>query len=118
MILTLRWRVPERPVTTRWRGPEGMAQAQAREPAPTIAAIIGPPGPQGPPGSGSGSGSQPLHIDAPLAATWILSHSLGRLPTAHVYLSTNEAVLTDVSVTTTQITVTFPSPQQGFVLAF
>ena len=116
MTLTLRWRAPGRPVTTRWRGPEGMAEAQAREPAPPIAAIIGPPGPQGAPGSGSGS--QPLRIDAPLAATWILSHSLGRLPTVHVYLSTNEPVLTDVSATATQITVTFPSPQQGFVLAY
>ncbi len=114
MILTLRWRVPERPVTTRWRGPEGMAQALAREPAPAITAIIGPPGPQGP----VGPDSQPLRIDAPLAATWVLSHPLGRLPTVHVYLATNEPVLTDVSVTTTQITVTFPSSQQGFVLAF
>ena len=29
-----------------------------------------------------------------------------------------EPVITDVAATTTQITVTFPSPQQGFVLAF
>lgn len=114
MTLTLRWRVPERPVTTRWRGPEGMAQALAREPTTAIAAIIGPPGPQGP----IGPDSLPLRIDAPLAATWILSHPLGRLPTVQVYLSTNEQVLTDVSITTTQITVTFPSPQQGFVLVF
>ena len=114
MILTLRWRVPERTVTTRWRGPEGMVQALARVPAPAITAIVGPPGPQGP----AGPGSQPLRIDAPLAATWILAHPFGRLPTVHVYLSTDEPVLTDVSVTTTQITVTFPSPQQGFVLAF
>jgi hypothetical protein len=91
-----------------------MAQALVREPAPAITAIIGPPGPQGP----VGPDSQPLRIDAPLAATWTLSHPLGRLPTVHVYLSTNEPVLTDVSITTTQITVTFPSPQQGFVLAF
>jgi hypothetical protein len=114
MILTLRWRVPGRPVTTRWRGPEGMAQALARVPVPAISAIIGPPGPQGP----TGPNSEPLRIDASLAATWILSHPLGRVPTVNVYLSTNEPVLTDVSVTTTQITVTFPSPQQGFVLAF
>jgi hypothetical protein len=114
MTLALRWRIPERPVTTRWRGPQGMAQALAREPAKAIAAIIGPPGPQG----AVGPDSQPLRIDASLAATWILSHPLGRLPTVHVYLSTNEPVLTDVSVTTTQITITFPTPQQGFVLAY
>ena len=114
MSLTLRWRVPERPVTTRWRGPEGMAEALVRVPVPAIAAIIGLPGPQGP----TGPSAEPLRIDAPLAATWILSHPLGRVPAVHVYLSTNEPVLTDVSVTTSQITVTFPSPQQGFVLAF
>ena len=114
MTLTLRWRTPERLIATRWRGPEGMAEAVARNPALPIAAIIGPPGPQG----SSETGSQPLRIDASLAATWVLSHSLGRVPTVHVYLATNEPVLTDVSVTTTQITVTFPTPQQGFVLAF
>ena len=112
MTLTLRWRTPERPIVTRWRGPDGMAEALARNPALPIAAIIGPPGPPGPPGS------QPLRIDASLAATWVLSHPLGRIPTVHVYLATNELVLTDFSVTTTQITVTFPNPQQGFVLAF
>jgi hypothetical protein len=111
MILTLRWRVADRAVTTCWRGPEGMVQALTREPEQSVAAIIGPPGPPGP-------SSQPLRINASLASTWILSHPLGRLPTVHVYLSTNEPVLTDVSITTTQITVTFPSPQQGFVLAF
>lgn len=117
MTLTLRWRTPERLIATRWRGPEGMAEAVARNPALPIAAIIGPPGPQGTQGS-SGTGSQPLRIDASLAATWILSHPLGRVPTVHVYLATNEPVLTDVSVTISQITVTFPTPQQGFVLAF
>ena len=40
MILTLRWRVPERPVTTRWRGPEGMLAAVARNPSMPIAAIV------------------------------------------------------------------------------
>ena len=112
MTLTLRWRTPERPIVTRWRGPDGMAAALARNPALPIAAIIGPPGPPGPPGA------QPLRIDASLASTWVLTHPLGRIPTVHVYLATNEPVLTDFSVTTTQITVTFPTPQQGFVLAF
>jgi hypothetical protein len=117
MNLTLRWRVPERPVTTRWRGPEGMARALARDPALSIAAIVGPPGPPGPQGPAAAD-AQPLRINASLASTWILAHPLGRLPTVHVFLSGNEPVLTDVSATTTQITVTFPSPQQGFVLAF
>lgn len=41
MILTLRWRIPERAVTTRWAGPEGMLDAVARNPATAIAAIVG-----------------------------------------------------------------------------
>ena len=41
MILTLRWRAPERPVATRWRGPEGMLAAITRNPSMPIAAIIG-----------------------------------------------------------------------------
>ena len=114
MNLILRWRAPGRPIETRWSGPEGMVESLARNPAQTIAAIIGPTGLQGP----AGPLSQPIRIDAPLASTWVLSHTLGRLPTVHVYLATNEPVLTDVAVTTSQINVTFPSPQQGFVLAF
>jgi hypothetical protein len=90
-----------------------MAEALVRNPALPLAAIVGPPGPQGP----VGPASQPLRIDASLASTWVLTHPFGRVPAVHVFLATNEPVLTDVSVTTTQITVTFPSPQQGYVLA-
>lgn len=114
MSLSLRWRALERQIEVRWRGPEGVAEALTRNPALAIAAIIGPTGPQGP----VGPLSQPVRIDASLASTWVLSHPLGRLPTVHVYLATTEPVLTDVSITTTQITVIFPSPQEGFVLAY
>ena len=117
MILTVRWRVPVRQIALRWRGPSGMAQALTRDPVLPVAAIIGPPGPLGPQGP-AGAGAAPLRLDASLSASWILSHPLGRVPTVQVYLSTGEAVLTDMLATTSQITVTFPSPQQGFVLAF
>lgn len=111
MSLTLRWRVPDRRIVTRWRGPSGLAESIARNPATPVAAIIGPPGP---PGTGSGA----VRLDASLASTWVLGHALGRVPGVQVYLASGEPVITDISVTTTQITVTFPSPQQGFVLAF
>ncbi len=117
MTLAIRWRVPNRKIALRWRGPSGMSQAILRNPTAPIAAIIGPPGPTGPQGA-AGSGSAPLRINASLASTWTLPHSLGRVPTVQVYLTTGEQVLTDVQATTTQITVTFPSPQAGFVLAF
>ncbi len=111
MSLVLRWRVPDRRIITRWRGPSGLAEHVVRDPEAPLAAIIGPPGP---PGSGSGA----VRLNASLAATWVLSHSLGRIPGVQIYLSTGEPVITDISATATQITVTFPSPQQGFALAF
>ena len=117
MSLTLRWRVPQRRVATRWRGPAGMTQALTRDPALPIAAIVGPPGPQGLPGP-QGPAATPVRIDAPLASTWVLANPLGRAPTVQVFLASGEQVLADILADATHITVTFPSPQQGFVLAF
>ena len=117
MSLEIRWRAPERSIATVWRGPLAMLQALARDPELPVAAIVGPPGPAGPQGP-AGAGSPPLRLDASLSSTWILAHSLGRVPTVQVYLDTGESVLTDLIATTTQITVTFPSPHAGFVLAF
>lgn len=117
MTLAVRWRVPDRTILTRWRGPLGMLEALGRDPAQPVAAIVGPPGPAGPQGP-AGAGSAPLRLDAANAATWVFGHGLGRVPTVQVFLSSGESVLTDVAATTSQITVTFPSPQAGFVLAF
>jgi hypothetical protein len=117
VTLAIRWRTPPRKIPTLWRGPLGMLEALSRDPALPVAAIVGPPGPMGPQGP-AGAGSAPLRIDAALASTWVLSHGLGRVPTVQVYLTTGEAVLTDVTATSSQITASFPSPQQGFVLAF
>lgn len=114
MSLALRWRTPERRITLRWRGPAGMIGHLARHPLAPVAAIVGPPGPPGP----SHPDTAPLRLDAPLAATWILPHPLGRVPTVQVFLASGEAVLTDVAAGPAQVTVTFPSPQQGFVLVF
>lgn len=111
MSLALRWRTPERRIALRWRGPAGLVEQVGRHPLAPIAALIGPPGPPG-------AEAAPLRLDAPLAATWILPHPLGRVPTTQVFLTGGEAVLADVQAGMDQITVTFPSPQQGFVLAF
>jgi hypothetical protein len=89
-----------------------MVQALTRNPEMPVATIIGPPGL-----SGSGTAA-PLRIDAASASTWILVNPLGRIPAVHVFLDSGEPVIADVAATTSQITVTFPSPQQGFVLAF
>lgn len=114
MTMILRWRTPERPIVTRWRGPAGMAEPLDRDPQMPVAAIVGPPGP---PGSGV-PGAAPQRIDASLSATWILAHSLGRVPMVEVFLGAGEQAIADVSVTATTITVTHASPQSGFVLAY
>lgn len=114
MSLTLRWRAPERRLSLRWRGPAGMIAGLARRPLAPVAAIVGPPGPPGP----LSPDIAPMRLDAPLAATWILPHPLGRMPTVQVFLAGGEAVLTDVAADAAQVTLTFPSPQQGFVLVF
>ena len=111
-ILTLRWRVPPRPIVTRWRGPLGMAQALARDPVLPIAAIVGPPGPAGP----LGPTGAPLRLNASLAATWILPHPLGRVPAAQVVLANGESVIADLSATPAAVTVVFAAPHAGFVL--
>ena len=115
ITLSLRWRVPARPIATRWRGPLGMAQALARDPLLPIAAIVGPPGPQGP-GGPIGPPGAPLRLEASLAATWILPHPLGRVPAAQVMLASGESVIADLSATPAAVTVTFAAPQTGFVL--
>lgn len=118
MNLLLRWRIPERPIVTRWRGPEGMAQALERDPSLPIAAIIGPPGPSG----SVGSGAVPQRIDASLAATWILPHSLGRMPMVQVFLTASgsggEQAIADITADAATVTVTHASPQTGFILAY
>ena len=115
MSVTLRWRVPPRPIVTRWRGPLGMAQALTRNPVLPIAAIVGPPGPPGPAGPLGPTGA-PLRLDASLAATWILPHPLGRVPAAQVVLASGENVIADLSATPTTVTVVFAAAQAGFVL--
>ena len=115
MSVTLRWRAPPRPITARWRGPLGMAQALARDPVLPVAAIVGPPGLQGPTGPTGASGT-PLRLDASLAATWILPHPLGRVPAAQVVLANGESVIADLFATPAAVTVTFAAPHAGFVL--
>lgn len=106
MSLVLRWRIPERRIAVRWRGPAGMAEPVARTPTLPLAAIIGPPGPAG----------GVVRIDSSLAATWTLSHPLGRVPAVQVFLASGEAVAADIQAGPTQITVTHATPRQGFVL--
>lgn len=74
------------------------------------------PGVQGPQGAPGANGAQPQRINASLGATWILPHSLGRVPLVQVFLGDGELVIADVSADATQITVTHASPRSGFVI--
>ena len=118
MILRLRWRAIPPRLATRWRGPAGMLQALARDPLLPVAAIVGPPGSSGSPGlpGPPGPPGTPLRLNAPLAATWILPHPLGRVPATQVVLASGESVIADLSATPAAVTVVFAAPQAGFVL--
>lgn len=66
-----------------------------------------------------GSAAQvPVRIDAPAAATWILPHSLGRIPIVQVHLASGEVVIADVAADSVHITVTLAAPAAGFVQAY
>lgn len=65
-----------------------------------------------------GAVGAPVKIVASLAATWILANPLGRVPLVQVFLTDGEQILTDVVADAAFITVSFASPQQGFVLAY
>jgi hypothetical protein len=45
-------------------------------------------------------------------ATWTIPHTLGRKPSVSVFIG-GEEVLTDVTASSTQVTITFPTPQVG-----
>jgi hypothetical protein len=114
--LALRLFQPAAALTGRWFGPDGRLETlqAARPVAEAVPVVIGPPGARGERGPGV---SDPLRLEASLAATWILPNPLGRIPVVAVFLSTGERIFTDVAADAAHITVTFPSPQQGFVLA-
>lgn len=104
---------PPPPLVGRFFGPDGRVEtiAAARPVPDAVPVVIGPRGGRGP------AGNEPVRIDASLASTWVLPNPLGRIPMVEVFLAGGERVIADVAADTAHITVTFPSPRQGFVLA-
>lgn len=80
-----------------------------------LAGTEGPPGPSGPPGS-AGTSEFFRHDQIVPSSSWIISHSLGRIPIVSVYNNFGEVIFTDVFCTDININVTFPSPTTGFVI--
>ena len=75
--------------------------------------VIPQPGPPGPPGSGSGV----VYTQGTAAATWTITTALGRKPySVNVFDSSGNAIIADVALpSTSQIVVTFATPQTGSV---
>lgn len=52
------------------------------------------------------------HTQSAPSATWVIPHTFGRIPAVAVYIA-GELVDTDVTATTTNVTITFPAPFSG-----
>jgi hypothetical protein len=70
--------------------------------------IQGPPGPTGPINNGY------QHVQSAAAATWIVSHTLGRYPLSHEIVINGEVVNADVTYSNAfTVVVAFATPQAG-----
>lgn len=71
----------------------------------------GPPGPVGPAG-----GEGVVHVQSTPAATWTVTHSLGRVPFGSEVLIDDQVVIADVEYPDeSTVVVTFAAPQQGSI---
>ena len=73
--------------------------------------VPGPPGEPGPPGVGV-AGAAHIHTQTTPAATWTITHPLGRLPTVGLYIG-GDAADTDATATATTVVLTFAAPTAG-----
>jgi hypothetical protein len=65
----------------------------------------------------SSGGSGYMHTQSTPSAQWHITFpDLGRLPAVQIYLTSGEAILTDVVSTSTSVTVTFPSATSGYAV--
>lgn len=75
--------------------------------------IVTAPGPQGPPGTGSGSSFYHEHVQAVPAATWIVDHNLGSYPNVSILI---DGVVSQTDIThntANQTSIVFPAPLAG-----
>lgn len=78
-----------------------------------VIVAAGAGGPPGPPGA---AGAVYTHTQSSPAATWTITHTLGRKPAAVTVWQSDELVYTDVDAPdTTTVVITFPSPMTGRV---
>lgn len=76
-----------------------------------VVQVLGLPGPAGPPGDNLAF----EYTQATDLSTWTIPVPVGfgRRPSVAVYLASGEAVMADVSASSTSVTITFASPQSG-----
>lgn len=66
--------------------------------------------------SGGGMLALQMAVEVPVS-TWVFTFpDLGRMPSVSIFLSTGEAVDADVTATTSAVSVSFPSPQSGWLI--
>lgn len=83
------------------------------EPAVAAVLIAGPAGPPGPQGE---SAASYLHEQVNSAATWSVTHTLGRVPNSVSIVVGGELVHTDVEFpSASTVVVTFAQPQAGYL---
>lgn len=70
----------------------------------------GPQGPVGPAGAGY------LHTQTTAAATWIINHNLGRIPSVSLFFLDGTEFFSDVLSLSNAVTVTFPAPVSGIAV--
>ncbi len=97
-----------RVVAAKARGPVRVA-AHVSSVVVKNAGRAGPQGLPGVPGPVAGI----VHEQLSPSASWIITHTLGRLPSVTVYHLDGEEVEADVFVTTTQVNIVFPFPTTG-----
>jgi hypothetical protein len=58
-----------------------------------------------------------MHTQSTASAQWHITFpDMGRLPSVQIYLTSGEAILTDILSTSTSVTVTFPSATAGYAV--
>lgn len=82
----------------------------------TTLAFVGPRGPTGPAGSGGGSGDLNFtHEQVSAAATWTITHNLGKMPSVTVIDSGGSGIVGSVTYpSVNQLVIEFSAPFAGF----
>lgn len=96
--------------------PPTLPAVKAAPPATTSVTVLPVAGPTGPPGAaGAPGGSTYTHTQSTPAASWAITHNLGRYPQVTVVDTTGDRLFPDLTYDSINtVTVTHASPTAGF----